>query len=42
MFSIKHNAVGAEDVAASRSKIFRKNWLDLGKYGWIWAKFGQN
>jgi len=31
------------DSAASFSKnFFGQNCLDLGKFGWIWAKFGQN
>jgi len=23
------------------AKFFRQHLLDLGKFGWIWAKFGQ-
>jgi len=24
------------------AKKIRQNWLDLGKFGWIWVKCGQN
>jgi len=37
------SAIRAEDAAASPSKYFEgQNWLDLGKLGWIWAKFRRN
>jgi len=32
----------AGNVATSLSKIFfGQNWLDLGNFSWIWAKFEQ-
>jgi len=37
------SAVGAEDATASlRKKFFGQDWLDLGKFGWVWTKFEQN
>jgi len=34
--------VGAGDAADLVAKMFAQNWLDLGKFGWIWAKLRQN
>jgi len=39
------SAVGAKDagdVTASLAKLFGQYWLDLGKFGWIWANLKRN
>jgi len=32
------SAAGAGDAGVAAASPFKQNWLDFGKFGWIWAK----